>query len=247
MRRPGPRGWTLATAAVVVCCVPAVPAVAAPSIAVSGYVKNLYRYSRSPLGDEPYWVDLTRARVKLDAKLPLAQPAGDPGSPRRSVRVHLEYDHELRAGTYFDTLDYELFGLAEPQSYLTMEQAISTGTDAHYRHLLYRGWVELRSGPWRARFGRQRIAWGTGKLWNPTDFLNPYRPVSLEREERRGVDSASVRRGIGALGRGEAVYTLADRWPGSDLLGRVSGNAANTDISLSGGKVAGSTSSWTIG
>ncbi|MFH1726372.1 MAG: hypothetical protein ABII00_17310 [Elusimicrobiota bacterium] len=217
------------------------------SFRASGYLKNLYRYTRSALTGAPYWSDLTRARLSLDAEMAPAEPPDAWSPPERSLRVHVDYDHELRAGSFLKSSDFRLFGLGEPESYLTMEQAVSSGTDAHYRHLSYRGWVELRSGPWSARFGRQRVAWGAGKIWNPIDVLNPYRPTSLEREERPGVDAALLRRGIGALGQAEAVYALAGRWAESDLLGRVRGNPGGVDLSLLGGKVASSTASWMLG
>jgi len=222
-------------------------AAGAGTFEASGYLKTLYRRSRSPLSLDRYWSDLSRARVQLDLRRPVGDGSGGLAGPASSVRAHVEYDHELLVGSYLDSLDYRLFGLNEPETFLKTEQDISTGTDGHYRHRLYRGWIELRSGPWRVRFGRQRIAWGTGKLWNPTDFLNPYSPVKLEREERPGTDAATVRRGLGVLGRAEAVYTLSRGWAASDLLGRLRGNLRGTDLSVLGGKVAGSTSSWTVG
>ncbi|HVE13029.1 MAG TPA: hypothetical protein VNI01_06515, partial [Elusimicrobiota bacterium] len=134
-----------------------------------------------------------------------------------------------------------------PPSYLTMDQAIAAGSDANYRHRLYRGWVEAARGDVHLRFGRQRIAWGTGKLWNPTDVLNPFVPTTVERDERAGVDALYARTGLGELGQAESAWTLARDWAGSDLLGRLRGNRAGTDFSAMGGKVAGSTGSWMAG
>jgi len=161
--------------------------------------------------------------------------------------AHVDYDHELRAGSYFNSLDYRLIGLREPSSYLDMDQTISTGNSYAYRHRLYRAWAAVETEEWTARFGRQRVAWGTGKIWNPTDVLNPFDPLSIERDERRGVDALYVRRGLGALGQGEAAWTLGDSWTSTDLLGRLRGHAGSSDVSLMGGKIAGSTSSWMAG
>lgn len=211
---------------------PALPASA--GFEASGYLKNLYRVGRSPSTRASYRGDLTRARASLEADSPL-------------VRAHVDYDHELLSGSILRSYEFSRYGFGDPPAHFDMEQTISSGSDARYRHLLYRGWVEARSHDLSLRFGRQRIAWGTGKLWNPTDFLNPCLPTALEREERPGVDALTLRQGLGTLGQAEAVYTLARNWPGSDLLARLRGNAFKTDVSLLAGKVASSTSSWAAG
>lgn len=206
----------------------------AASLEASGYAKSLLRSARSPLTRSYYWSDLNRARLTLDAKA-------------AAVRVHVDYDNEWLAGSYLRSGDYARFGFGDVPAYLDMEQTLSSGTDVYWRHRLYRGWAELSAGDGVLRFGRQRIAWGTGKLWNPTDLLNPYSPTALEREERAGVDAAYWRQGLGRLGQAEAAYTLADRWPQSDLLVRLRGNAFGTDVSVLGGKAAASTASWAAG
>jgi hypothetical protein len=210
------------------------PAAGAVSFSASGQVKNLYELGRTPLLRDQVWRNLTRARFALEAE-------------RGPVRAHVDYDHELRLGSFLNARDFKFTGLGEPPSHFDLEQDISTGTDGHYRHRLYRGWIEARGFGARLRFGRQRIAWGTGKLWNPVDVLNPYQPTSVEREERRGVDALHARKALGALGQIEAAYTLADRWSGSDLLARARGNFDRTDLSLLGGHVAASTGSWMVG
>ncbi len=209
-------------------------------VAASGTLKTLYDYTRSPLTRQAQWGDLSRARLSLKAEHGL-------GVPGRTLRASVDYDHELRVGTRLKSLESRTFGLAEPDSFLTMDQTISSGTDAAYRHRLYRGWVELADGPWTARFGRQRIAWGTGKIWNPADVLNPYQPTALERDERPGVDALHVRRGLGTLGQGEAVYGLGRSWAETDLLTRARGNISGSDLALLGGKLSGSTGSWLAG
>lgn len=219
----------------------AVPANAA-TLDYSGYLKSLYHYTRTPIARQPYWLDLNRARLTLEARQPLLRKEDAP----RAI-VHADYDHELRTGSLFRTLDYRLAGLPEPSSYLDMDQTISTGGSYLYRHRLYRAWAAVESEGWSARFGRQRVAWGSGKIWNPTDVLNPFDPTSIEREERRGVDALTLRRALGTLGQAEAAWALGDRWSSTDLLGRLRGNAGSVDAALMGGKVAGSTGSWMAG
>src|SRR5207253_1761816 len=95
--------------------------------------------------------------------------------------------------------------------------------------------------------GRQRVAWGTGKFWNPTDVLNPYQPTSVERDERRGVDAAYAKYSLGDLTQAEAAWAPQDRWPEHALLGRLKSNWRGYDVSAMGGKIASSTNSWMAG
>ena len=166
---------------------------AAAGVSADGSLKTLYHYSRSPLTRRQHWGDLNRARVSLKAATPEAEGG-------LSLRAEADYDHELRVGSQLNSLESRTFGLAEPDEFLTMEQTISSDTDASWRHRLYRGWVEAEYAGWKARFGRQRVAWGTGKIWNAVDVLNPYQPTTLERDERLGVDAVSLRTGLGATG-----------------------------------------------
>ncbi|TPW19102.1 MAG: hypothetical protein FD126_3023, partial [Elusimicrobia bacterium] len=213
---------------------------AAAGVTADGSLKTLYSYTRSPISKRLHWGDMTRARLSLKAETP---------EPDRgwALRAEADYDHEIRVGTRLNSPEHRQFGAGEPERYFTMDQHVSSGTDGEWRHLLYRGWVEAEAAGWKARFGRQRVAWGTGKIWNPVDVLNPYQPTTLEREERLGLEALSLRRGIGEVGQAEAVWAFEESWAKSDLLGRVRGNPGGADLALLGGKLAGSTGSWLAG
>lgn len=62
----------------------------------------------------------------------------------------------------------------------------------------------LKFDLWRRVFvtaGKQRIRWGTGRIWNPTDFLNPLRRDSLDfLDVRLGVSLVKVHVPIESLG-----------------------------------------------
>jgi hypothetical protein len=44
-----------------------------------------------------------------------------------------------------------------------------------------------------ATLGRQRLAWGTGRLWNPIDRLSAIGPLAIEGDEFAGVDALELR------------------------------------------------------
>lgn len=207
---------------------------AASQVKVSGYLKDVHQYSRSLFDARPYYLNISRARLSLDAEL-------------SAFRSHVDYDHQLAYGSFFRTSEFKIFGYSPPKPWLDMEQTLSTGTLNGWGHGAYRAWVGLETESLVLRAGRQRIAWGTGKIWNPTDVLNPYQPTSVERDERRGVDALYGRLGLGTLGQAELAWAGENRWVDHFLLARGRADVSGWDLSLLGGKVAGSTASLVVG
>jgi hypothetical protein len=207
---------------------------AAAQIQVGGYLKNIWQYSASQFGDQPYFLNTSRLRLTVDAQKDIFQ-------------AHADFDNQVAAGSYFHTTDFKVFGYQPPSPWLTMQRTISTGTTNGYGIGAYRAWVGVQGEPGVVRVGRQRIAWGTGKIWNPTDVLNPYSPTTIEPDERRGVDALYARGGIGTLGQAEYVWAGQDTWVNQQMLGRVRGNLGGWDASLLGGKIAGSTAAFMVG
>lgn len=83
--------------------------------------------------------------------------------------------------------------------------------------------------------GRQRIAWGTGRIWNPTDLFNPINPASYEKIEKDGADAVSVKIYLGQLSEISFVVQPQEKW--KDLNGgvRLGTHAGEYDYSLVGG------------
>ncbi|MDD5629312.1 MAG: hypothetical protein PHU21_09620 [Elusimicrobia bacterium] len=204
------------------------------SVEASGYLKELWEYSRSTLDGRPFFLNLDRARLTLEAKAAM-------------FKAHVDYDQEVYAGSFFRTTEYKTFGLAGPETWLDLQQDIASSATSLWRQRLHRVWAGLETEHASLRFGRQRVAWGTGKLWNPTDVLNPYQPTAVERDERPGVDALYLRHGLGELSQAELAYAPQSRWPDSALLARGRGNWRDFDFAAMGGKVTGSTSSWIVG
>ena len=210
------------------------PASARAEVKFSGYLKDFWQYSRGLLDDRPYNLNTSRARFSVDASYAKA-------------RAHVDYDHQLAVGSFFRTRDFRVFGYSPPAPWLTMEQTISTGVTNGWGHGAYRAWVGAEDERGAVRAGRQRIAWGTGKIWNPVDVLNPYEPTTVERDERRGVDALYGRAALGALGQAELAWAPQDRWVDHAVLARARGHRERWDGALLGGKIAGSTAAYMLG
>ena len=197
-------------------------------VKLSGYYKNLLSQSKTVFPDsEPYIADLNRLRLELQGK-----PLGWAG-------FDVQYDNEVLFGSYLNTAQFALQKEHQPDTYWDLESTTLDRPSAFGRQSLYRAYADFYSALADLRVGRQRIAWGTGRFWNPTDILNPFDPTQLERDERPGVDAALVERKLGALSKLSLAY--APQRPSSDssVAAHLHGNLKETDFSLMAGQFHG--------
>jgi hypothetical protein len=198
-----------------------------PALALefSGQYANLLFETRDSLKNYTT-TDLNRLRLEMD---------GDYGP----VRFHLAYDHELLwGGLVADPVLAAALRLPEP-TWLDASAAISRRTHVNWRHDLYRGWIEYEHGPMQARLGRQRIAWGSGRIWNPTDRFNPVQPTALEPEQKLGVDAA--RMAWNYAGNGSVMLVAAPARPAYRTARKLALRWQDTfgefDVALTGGRI----------
>lgn len=74
---------------------------------------------------------------------------------------------------------------------------------------IYRGYVEYQGEKVNVKAGKQRMPFGVGRIWNPTDIFNPIDITSPEPQEREGTDSILLEYTPTALSSFDAV--LADQ------------------------------------
>ncbi len=150
----------------------------ASALEFSGQYTNLLFETRDSLKQDRT-TDLNRLRLEMDG--------GD-----GPVRFHLAYDHELLwGGLVADPAVAVALARPEP-TWVDASATIRQRTHFNWRHTLYRGWLEYDAGSVNIKLGRQRIAWGSGRIWNPTDRFNPVQPTALELEQKLGVDAVRV-------------------------------------------------------
>jgi hypothetical protein len=72
--------------------------------------------------------------------------------------------------------------------------------------------------------GRQKVKWGVGRLWNPTDFLNPQRRDPLAPLDLRlGINAVKVHVPVESLGWNFYAYGLLDNNGPTNTLGQLGG------------------------
>lgn len=83
--------------------------------------------------------------------------------------------------------------------------------------------------------GRQRVSWGTGRIWNPTDLFNPINPASFGKIEKDGVDALSLRLYLGDFTDLTLVANPKERFRQTNSGFRLRSNFQEYDLSLIGG------------
>jgi hypothetical protein len=174
------------------------------------------------VGEKDAWQSLTRLRTRLDLQM------------TEALAAVLVYDHELRVGI-LDTFEAELQQGFRRDDLVDAEGTLRSGSRAEWQHLLYRGYVTLETERLDVAIGRQRIAWGVGRLWNPMDRFNAIPPLAIQADQSQGVDSIDVRWSLDGFNFVQAVYAPGGGIDEARYALRLHGVVYDTDISLMGG------------
>lgn len=194
------------------------------AVMFKGYYKNLFMQSRTVFPQaENYTLDLNRLRLEVR------------GRPADWLVYEVQYDNEALLGSYLDTAQFAQLKAARPATYWDLEENYLDQQSLLLRHRVHRSFVSLNTATVDATLGRQRIAWGSGRMWNPTDLFNPYNPAQIERDERTGVDAVLVEKNFSALSRLSLAYAPQRNAPASRAL-RYRTNFANTDMAWMAGE-----------
>jgi len=148
------------------------------AVEFSGRYTNLMFETRNSL-KQNRTTDLNRLRLEM-------------GGAAGAVRFHLAYDHEiLWGGLVADPVVAASLHRPDP-TWLDASASISQRSHLNWQHSMYRAWAEYDAGQVSMKLGRQRVAWGSGRIWNPTDRFNPVDPTALEIDQKLGVDAGRL-------------------------------------------------------
>ncbi len=159
-----------------------------PVFKLRGYAKDMLTFHRtnSFLGDDALtpssknlFSNLTRVRLSPEFKY------------RDYVYMIVDFDNELIASNYNRSRDFNMYW--RPSGYndffrMTWEPVYNRRI--LYRTKIHRAYAKFSAKYFTATIGRQQIRFGSGRLWNPLDILNPISPTTLEgAEEQKGTDA----------------------------------------------------------
>jgi len=84
-------------------------------------------------------------------------------------------------------------------------------------------------------FGRQVIAWGVGRVWQPTDLFNPINPANFSKTERDGADALSSKIFLGDFTDLELVANFREKLKDNNYGVRFRTNYKEYDLSVTAG------------
>ncbi len=222
-RRTGP-GWPAALVAALVAvigCGLSVEAKAQDNVFdFRGYFKNLGILSSSAFSGETRFLDISRLRTKGIAAF---------GS---NIRSEVWLDTEVLMGSFIGTVDFDIGRELDRREWLDLDWQLASAHRFRMEQRIFRAFASVYAGPVTATLGRQRVAWGTGFAWNPTDLLNPYNPAAIELGEKAGIDGLHVAAATGDFSRVEAAYAAGDGIRESSLAVRGSSKVGEYDVSV---------------
>lgn len=196
----------------------------ASAVEVSGQYTNLLFQSKGSLGQNQL-TDLNRLRL-----------TGKGGEGRFTWEV--SYDHELLYGGLVRDPQYQLLSRLPDRTYANASAYIQRDRSLDWKHNLYRGWIQYEQENISVTVGRQRVAWGSGRIWHPTDRFNPVSPTALEMDQKLGVDAANLVWRYGGFGSvqfivapGKSAHNVARK-----TAGRWQDTFGEFDVALMGGQ-----------
>lgn len=153
----------------------------------SGYILNIptYQYKEfefsTPLFSTGYKTDnfsnLTRIRFRPVLYI------------WNGARINIEYESNITIRDQGESSFQISESLLPSTQILDLNwQPVNSGSFS-VRHFIDRLYFKQSFDFGNIIVGRQRIAWGTGRIWNPTDLFNPINPINFSKIEKDGADA----------------------------------------------------------
>ncbi|WP_242344173.1 hypothetical protein [Anaeromyxobacter terrae] len=120
-----------------------------------------------------------------------------------------------------------------------LDASIAQGDGLSWRHELDRAAVQLQDPRGTLTVGRQAVGWGRGVVFGAVDLFNPFTPLEVDREWRRGIDAVRGEARLGDTSSFEALWVGAERAGDMAAAGRLRMGRGEVDGELVGGWRAG--------
>ncbi|MCU0342738.1 MAG: hypothetical protein MUF28_02830 [Ignavibacterium sp.] len=190
---------------------------------IGGYAKYLFSSVKYPDLDERYYDNLIHTRLNtkwypfsvLTATMELRFRTYFGGS----VKNYSNFENLIKSYQPLIDLDAVLWSSTSSIGYLEADR-------------LY---LDYYTGNLQTTVGRQRIAWGTSWVWNPTDIFNPQSVLDFDHEELPGVDALRLQYYTGAVSKIEVALAPAREKEFSSYGLLFSQNALDYDFNFMGG------------
>ena len=177
-------------------------------VALSGWVKSRPQIYSSPVKGSKYFIggdDLINS-----GRLKLLYDYSESSTFELAYDLSINY-HNTRE-IFFDTsstknlFSYRLFDVGDELFSHQYNGQTRVASSQNLDRLLY----TLTHEKFDIFIGRQPISFGSARFVNPTDVLVPYNAVSIDKDERRGVDGVRARIPLGEMGEVDSGIVFGD-------------------------------------
>jgi hypothetical protein len=162
-----------------------------PQFKFKGQVKNLFVFHETDNFIEQNPLDTTHRNLASDLTRVRLSPEF---IYRDMVNIKVDYDNELIASNYGNSLYFKSYWRpSQYNDFLHLAWEPYRGDEVYYRTKIHRAYIKLSFDHFTATIGRQQIRFGSGKLWNPLDILNPISPTFVEgSDDQKGTDAVKL-------------------------------------------------------
>ncbi|HSD63612.1 MAG TPA: hypothetical protein VLB50_07425 [Ignavibacteriaceae bacterium] len=193
------------------------------STEISGYAKYLYSSTKYPFYNEHFDDHLLHARLNTR------------WYPLQSLTTALEFRFRVYYGESLEKIPGFLNQIKSQHEFANLDAVLwNRGKSLGYLET-DRLWLDWTKEKIEVTVGRQRIAWGTSWVWNPTDLFNPQSPLDFDYEELPGTDAVRFQYYTGPVTKIEAAVAPAETLEKMVAAGLISFNKWDFDFNLIGG------------
>ena len=130
------------------------------SLELKGYYKNLFFSTKRATTGGDVTAELNRIRTEWDGRF------------WKILSAKVIWDHELIGGDWVNTEEFTARQTARNDPYLDLDYELARQNGFFYGQNLYRAWMRLDPGFLNLTVGRQKIDWGSMRLFSPADLFN---------------------------------------------------------------------------
>ncbi|NDC87413.1 MAG: hypothetical protein EB075_01160 [Bacteroidetes bacterium] len=187
--------------------------------------------------------DYLGSRQTISITPPNTDTKSDQTTTGHLLRARLVGELDYRSWSLRTWYDHEMVRLrpAAYQSMYTKSQALYAweNDQVHVAGIVSRANLTYHRGMARLRLGRQRVSWGSGFLWSPTDIIHPVDPARLESDEKPARDLVALNVFPTTLSSVDVVWVPSQQGEKGRQLVRLSTNIGLTDLAWVGGNLGG--------
>jgi hypothetical protein len=197
---------------------------------IGGYAKDLLTYTDGPTEIEGFALDMGKWQNALQVRLNASWYAAGALTITAQARNMLTYQNNMKTLRAFQDL------VSTDSYYFDFKWNWLEENDAYGFSEIDRLYVDWYMADLEVIAGRQRIAWGTCLVWNPTDLFNPFDILDFDYEERPGTDAVHIQYYTGPLSQFNLAITPGRESNDVIYAGRYTTNRWNYDFAFIAGR-----------